>query len=426
MSSSFRALRTRNYRLWVSGTVVSNTGTWIQRTSQDWLVLTQLTNHSGLATGVTTGLQFAPLMLLSAHAGVLADRLPKRKVLMVTQSVMGLSALILGLLVVTHTVQLWHVFVCATLLGCGSAFDNPSRQAFVSEVVAREDVISAVSMNSASINIARLLGPGLAGLIITAWGTGPGFLINAASFAAVLISLSRMRTSEMFIVPRLPRAKGQVREGIRYVRGRPDLMLVLFCTFLVNAFAFNFQITNALMASGPFHRGASEYGLLGSVQAIGCLGAVLLNARREAPRLTLVAGATFALGATMLLDALMPTFLLYSVFIVPVGLAMITVNNSTNTSMQLATDPQMRGRVIALYVTVQQGTTPIGAPIVGWLGTEFGARWSVLTGAFAGLIAGGIAWAMLARRPGLNRRFSQELAASAAAMKPAAPDLAEA
>jgi MFS family permease len=415
VSSSFRALRSRNYRLWVSGTVVSNTGTWVQRTSQDWLVLTELTKHSGFATGLTTGLQFAPLLLFSAHAGVLADRLPKRRVLMFTQSLMGLSALILGLLVVTHEVQLWHVYVCATLLGCGSALDNPARQALVAEVVPRADVTSAVSLNSASINTARLIGPGLAGLIITAWGTGPGFLINAASFAAVLIALTRMRTADMYPVSRLPRRPGQVREGIRYVRQRPDLLLVFFCTLIVNMFAFNFQITNALMASGPFHRGASEYGLLGSVQAIGCLGAAVVNARRDRPRLGLVVGASIGLGSAMLVCALMPTYLLYAIVLVPVGLAMITFNNSTNTSVQLSTPPQLRGRVLALYVVIQQGTTPIGAPVVGALGTALGARWSVLAGAFAGLLAGGIGVLVLVRRPQLRARFAHELDASAQA-----------
>jgi MFS family permease len=410
---TFRALRSRNYRLWVSGTVVSNTGTWMQRTAQDWLVLTVLTNHSGFATGVATGLQFAPLLLFSAHAGVLADRLPKRRVLMFTQSLMGLSALILGLLVVTHQVRLWHVFVCALLLGIGSALDNPCRQAFVSEVVPRADVTSAVSLNSASMNIARLIGPGFAGVIIEAAGTGPGFLLNAASFAAVLIALVRMRPGEMYASQPLPRGRGQVRAGLRYVRERPDLILVFFSTGLVSMFALNFQVTNALMASGAFHRGAREYGLLGSAMAIGCLTAALINARRERPRLRLVVGSGLALGTGMTVSALMPGYALYALLLVPVGLSMITFLNSCNTSVQLSTDPQLRGRVIALYVTIQQGTTPFGAPIVGWLGSAFGARWSVLTGGFAALLAGGVGAVLLATRPGISRRFDAAVAGPA-------------
>lgn len=418
MSSSLRALKTRNYRLWVSGTVVSNTGTWVQRTSQDWLVLTELTHHSGLATGITTGLQFAPLMLFSAHAGVIADRLPKRKVLMCTQSLMGISALLLGILVVTHSVHLWQVFACAFLLGCGSALDNPSRQAFVSEVVRRADVPSAVSLNSASMNIARLIGPGVAGVIIAEWGTGPGFLINAASFVAVLISLSRMRQSEMFSSDRLPRKRGQVREGIRYVRQRPDLILIFAITALVCTFAYNWQITNALMASGAFHRGPREYGLLGSAMAVGCLTAALLNARRERPRIMLVIWSVLGLGVTMTLGALVPSYLEYAIALVPIGLCSITYLNSANTSVQLTTESRFRGRVLALYVALQQGTTPIGAPIVGWLGSEFGARWSVLVGGLSALVAAGFGVVILRSRPSISQVYASAMRSCTAEQVP--------
>jgi MFS family permease len=418
VSSSLRALRTRNYRLWVSGTVVSNTGTWVQRTSQDWLVLTELTHHSGLATGVTTGLQFAPLMLLSAHAGVLVDRLPKRRVLLCTQSVMGLSALLLGLLVVTHTVQLWQVFGCAFLLGCGTALDNPARQAFVSEVVARPDVPSAVSLNSASMNVSRLIGPGVAGLIIAAWGTGPGFLINAASFVAVLISLVRMRQSEMHVSDRLPRRSGQVREGLAYVRQRPDLVLIFAITGLVCTFAYNFQITNALMASGVFHRGPREYGLLGSAMAVGCLTAALLNARRDKPRLRLVIVAVLGLGVTMSLGSLVPSYLAYAIALVPIGLASITYLNSANTSVQLTTPARFRGRVLSLYVALQQGTTPLGAPLVGWLGSEFGPRWSVLVGGLSALVAAAGGLLVLRLRPKIAEVYAAALDDGAAEVVP--------
>ncbi|HEY1571833.1 MAG TPA: MFS transporter [Pseudonocardiaceae bacterium] len=409
MGASFRALKSRNYRLWVSGTVVSNTGTWVQRTSQDWLVLTVLTHHSGLATGITTGLQFAPLLFFSPQAGVLADRFPKRRLLFITQSLMGFSALLIGLLVVTGVVRLWEVFACALLLGCGTALDNPVRQSFVSEVVPRSDVASAVSMNSASINAARLIGPGVAGLIIAAWGTGPGFLINAASFVAVLIALARMRPQDMYRSDRLPRGKGQIREGLRFVRQRPDLLLIFVMTGLVGTFAMNFQITNALMASGAFHRGAREYGLLGSAMAIGCLAAAVLNARREQPRLRLLIIAEAGLGACMVVGALLPTYFLYAVSLVFMGLGSITVLNSCNIAVQLSTPAHLRGRVLSLYLAIQIGTTPIGAPIVGWLGSEFGARWSVLTGGFAALLAGACGVIVLAVRPGIGTHFTDAL-----------------
>lgn len=409
MTSAFRALRTRNYRLWVSGTVLSNTGTWMQRTAQDWLVLTVLTHHSGLAAGITTGLQFAPLLLFSAHAGVLADRFPKRRVLMCTQTVMGLSALTLGLLVVTGAVELWEVFVCAFGLGLAAAFDNPARQAFASEVVARQDVTSAIGMNSASMNIARLIGPGVAGVLIADFGTGPAFLINAGSFVAVLTALIRMRPAEMFLSERLPRGRGQVREGVRYLRSRPDLLLIFFIAGMVGTFGLNFQITNALMATGAFHRGAREYGLLGSVMAIGSLSAALLAGRRERPRLRLLIFAGLAFGTCMTAGALMPSYPLYAVMLVPIGLCSITLMNSCNTAVQMSTPRHMRGRVIALYVIVFQGTTPLGAPIVGWLGSTFGARWSVLVGGFAALLAIGVAMAVLARRPAIGAGFAAAL-----------------
>jgi MFS family permease len=418
MSSSFRALRSRNYRLWATGTVVSNTGTWMQRTAQDWLVLIILTRHSAFAVGVVTGLQFAPLIAFSAHAGLIADQYSKRRVLAVTQSVMGLSALVLGTLTVTHTVRLWHVFACALLLGIASAVDNPARQAFVSEVVPRADVTSAVSLNSASLNVGRLIGPGVAGLVIAAAGTGPAILINAGSFAGVLVALARMRPGEMYASNRARRRKGQVREGLSYVRHRPDLVLVFAMTGVVSMFGLNFQLTNALMATGPFGKGPREYGLLGSVMAIGSLAGAVLAARRERPRLALLVAAGIAFGCLLTLAGVMPTYAAYAVLLVPIGLCTVTFLNSCNTAVQLSTAPALRGRVIALYVVVQQGTTPIGSPIVGWIGGVAGARWSVLSGGIAALAAclGGLL--VLRRAPGISRRFA---AALASADEPAPP-----
>ncbi|MFC4055479.1 MFS transporter [Actinomadura syzygii] len=413
MSSSLRALNSRNYRLWVSGTVLSNIGTWIQRTSQDWLVLTELTHHSGLATGITTGLQFAPLLVFSTHAGLLADRLNKRNVLIGAQSLMAVSALTLGLLVVTHTAQLWHVFACAFLLGCGTALDTPFRQAFVSEVVPRSDVPSAVSLNSASMNIARLVGPGVAGLIIAAWGTGPGFLINAGSFVAVLTGLARMRQSDMYTSGRLPRGKGQIREGLRYVRGRPDLLMIFASAGLVCTIAFNWQVTGALMASGAFHRGPRAYGLLGTCMAVGCLIAAFTNARRTRPRIALVSLASLGLGVAMTVGSQLPVYGLYAAATVPIGFFAITFINITNVSVQMTTPARFRGRVVSLYVLVLQGGTPLGAPLVGWLGTQFGARWSVLAGGLSALVAAVGGLLLMRLRPGIVRRYEDAIAAEA-------------
>ncbi|MCQ9164999.1 MFS transporter [Arthrobacter sp. STN4] len=394
----FRALKVFNYRLWVTGALVSNIGTWMQRVAQDWLVLTILTHNSGTAAGITTGLQFLPIVFLGPFAGLLGDRVNKRKLLLCTQTAMGLCALLLGLLVVTNTVQLWHVYVLAFLLGVASAFDAPSRQAFVSEVVSKEDVPNAVALNSASFNLARLAGPGVAGLVIALFGTGPAFLINAASFVAVIFSLWRMRVSELQPVVRVPRGKGQIREGFRYIRQRPDLMMIMGLVFMVGTFGMNFQITNALMATTIFHLGPGEYGLLGSVMAIGTLAAALLAARRKTMRTMYIVGGALAFGVMVAIAAAMPSYALYALALVPVGLAALTFMNACNTTVQLTTDSAMRGRVLAVYMVVLQGGTPIGAPLVGWIATAFGARWSLGIGAVVAIVSGLAALIMMNRR----------------------------
>ncbi|AIY02858.1 major facilitator transporter [Arthrobacter sp. PAMC 25486] len=404
MNSMFRALRVRNYRLWVTGALVSNIGTWMQRVAQDWLVLTVLTNNSGTAAGIVTGLQFLPIVFLGPYAGLLGDRVNKRKLLLVTQTCMGFCALLLGILVVTGSVQLWHVYVLALLLGVASAFDAPSRQAFVSEVVGKEDVPNAVALNSASFNLARLAGPGVAGLVIALVGTGPAFLINAASFAAVILSLWRMRAHELVPTVHVPRAKGQIREGLVYIRQRPDLLMIMVLVFVVGTFGMNFQITNALMATTVFHLGPGEYGLLGSVMAVGTLVAALLAARRKTMRMLYIVGGALAFGVTVAIAAFMPSFALYALALIPVGLASLTFMNACNTTVQLTTDAAMRGRVLAVYMVVLQGGTPIGAPLVGWIATEFGARWSLGLGAVVAVLAALIALVMMNRRNNVRLR----------------------
>ncbi|MBP2412142.1 MFS family permease [Arthrobacter stackebrandtii] len=407
MNSMFRALKVFNYRLWVTGALVSNIGTWMQRVAQDWLVLTVLTNNSGTAAGIVTGLQFLPIVFLGPYAGLLGDRVNKRRLLLLTQTAMGFCALVLGVLVVTGAVELWHVYVLAFLLGVASAFDAPSRQAFVSEVVEKEDVPNAVALNSASFNLARLAGPGVAGIVIALVGTGPAFLINAASFGAVILSLLRMRTSELVPAVHVPRAKGQIREGLVYIRQRPDLLMIMVLVFVVGTFGMNFQITNALMATTVFHLGPGEYGLLGSVMAVGTLAAALLAARRRTMRMLYVVGGALAFGVTVAVAAFMPTFGWYALALVPVGLASLTFMNACNTTVQLTTDAAMRGRVLAVYMVVLQGGTPIGAPLVGWIATEFGARWSLGMGAVAAMAAGMLALLLMNRRN--NVRFRDQV-----------------
>ena len=416
MSPTFRALRNRNYRLYAMGGVVSNTGTWMQRVAQDWLVL-QLHHGSAAsastALGITTGLQFLPILLLSPYAGLVADRFPKRRLLQVTQAWLGLSGLLLGVLAVTGVVEPWMVYAVAFTFGIGAAFDAPARQAFVSEMVDRDDLSNAVGLNSASFNLARVVGPALSGFLIAALGsgvraTGLVILVNAVSYLAVIGALQLMRTDELAPVVRAPRGKGMIRDGIRYVRSRPDLKLILVAVFFAGTFGMNFQMTSALMATQVFEKGPGEYGLLGSTLAIGSLTGALLGARRVGrPRLRLVILAGLAFGIVEIALGLMPSYVAFAALTPLLGLSLLTMLNAANTTVQLSVGPSIRGRVMALYMMLVMGGTPLGAPIVGWVGATFGARWTLIGGGamsvigvcVAVLVFGGVTRAQL-RLPG--------------------------
>lgn len=389
MSPTFRALRVRNYRLYALGGVVSNTGTWMQRVAQDWLVLTL---HHGSAAeastalGITTALQFLPILLLSPYAGLVADRMAKRRLLQLTQAWMGVTALLLATLALAGVVEPWMVFVIAFAFGTGAAFDAPARQSFVSEMVDADDLSNAVGLNSASFNLGRVVGPALSGVLIAALGsgvraTGAVILLNGLSYLAVIGALRLMRVSELIPIERAPRGKGMIRDGVRYVRSRPDLMMVLVAGFFAGTFGMNFQMTSALMATQVFDKGPGEYGVLGSTMALGSLTAALLGARRVArPRPNWVIVAGLAFGTIEIALGLMPSYLTFAICTPLLGLSLLTMLNSANTTVQLSVDPMMRGRVMALYMMVVMGGTPIGAPIVGWVGAEFGARWTLIGG----------------------------------------------
>ncbi len=408
MSPTFHSLRRRNYRYYASGALVTNVGTWMQRIAQDWLVL-QLTAGSATALGITTGLQFLPMLLFGMFGGVIADRFPKRRVLAVTNTFMATTALILGVLVLTGWVQVWHVYVLAFSLGLGTAIDNPARQSFVVEIVGKEDLPNAVGLNSASFNLARIMGPAAAGFLIAAFGgdaasTGPVFLINALSYGAVIVALRAMNGADLRPSPRTHRGRGQLREGVRYVLGRKDLTLVLVIVFFAGTFGLNFQIFTALMATQVFERGAEEYGLLGSILAIGSLSGALLAARRGRPRLRLLVGAAIAFGLFVMAAGLMPSYWVFAVSLIPVGFFALTLITSANATMQLGVDPLMRGRVMAFYMVVFFGGTPIGAPIVGLLAETFGARSALLAGGAITVLGTVIATALLASREKLEIR----------------------
>jgi MFS family permease len=383
MRSTFAALRVRNYRLYASGSLVSNVGTWMQRVAQDWLVLA-LTGSAG-ALGITTGLQFLPLLLLSPFAGVIADRYPKRQVLAVTQLALVATAGTLGLLAVTGLVTAWHVYILAFVFGAAAAFDTPARQAFVNEMVGPDQLANAVGLNSASFNLGRMIGPAVAGLLI-AWlgsgvtATGWVILLNAASYLAVIISLARMAVGELTQPTPVPRARGQLRDGLRYVQSRPDIMLVLAVVFCAGTFGLNFQMTTALMATQVYGKGAGEYGILGSILAIGSLTGSLLAARRAQTRQRLVIVAAIAFGASEMVAGTMPTYLSFAVLLPLCGFTALTMITAANSFVQMSVAPQMRGRVMALYMAIFMGGTPAGAPLLGWVAEHFGARWTLVGG----------------------------------------------
>lgn len=382
----FSSLRVRNYRLFAGGQVVSLTGSWMQRVAQDWLVL-ELTHGSGTALGITTGLQFLPTLLFSLYGGTLADRYPKRRILLATQTVMGLLAVVLGGLDTAHLVTLWQVYLLASALGVASSIDTPVRQAFVAELVGVDQITNAVSLNSATFNMARIVGPAVAGLLIEALGTGPVFFANAGSFLAVIVALAAMREGELQSAARQPRRPGQLRAGLRYVRRRPDLYLPLVLVGVLGTFGMNFQITLALIAHNVFHRQAGTYGLLSAALALGALGGSLLSARRSRPRQRLLVGSALAFGLLEVGNGLMPNYLTFMLLLVPTGAAMLTFATAANSTMQLGASPAMRGRVMALYSLVFLGGAPFGAPLVGWLAATVGARYSLIGGGLVSALA---------------------------------------
>lgn len=391
MSATFRSFAVPNYRLWFAGALVSNVGTWMQRIGQDWLILTQLTDEDAVAVGIASALQFGPQLLLLPLTGLVADRFDRRHVLMVTQAVMGLLGLGLGIITVLGVVELWMVFGFALALGVAAAFDAPARQAFVGELVPATLLSNAVALNSASFNGARLIGPAVAGLL-TAW-VGPGwtFLINAATFGAVLIALALLRTDQFTPITRPARTKGEIRAGFRYVRKRPDLRLVFVMIFLTGTLGFNFPVFASTMTRIEFDAGAAEYGVLSSVLAIGSLSGSLLAARSERPRLRTVTLASASFGLSLGVAALTPGVWSFGLVLVFVGLSALTMMASANGYVQTTTAPKLRGRVMALYLAIFLGGTPIGAPLVGWVADAFGPRWALAIGAASGLIAAGIA-----------------------------------
>lgn len=385
-SNNWRAFSHRNYRVLYPASTLSNIGSWAQRIAQDWLVL-ELTG-SALDLGLVTGLQFAPTLLFSIYGGVLADRFDKRKLLAITNVGAGLVSLLLGILVITKTVQISHVFVLAFVLGLFNAIDAPIRTSFTSELVGKTDIPNAISWNSANFNVGRLIGPAVSGLLIAAFGTGPSFIMNAFTYVAMLVALGSLRKDDLHFAEKQP-TKAKFMDAFNYLIGRPDIQAVMLTVFVTATFGMNYQIFNALMATQEFHKGPAEFGGLGTFLAVGSLTGALLTSRLErhrVPRRIMVAAMGF--GFMLVCLALMPTYLAYS-FALPFGgaIALITLV-SANSYVQTTTESHIRGRVMGIYLTIFMGGTPLFSPVIGWLASVYGVRATiVLCGSLVAVLA---------------------------------------
>ena len=410
------SLHQRNYRLFFFGQLVSVAGTWMQTVAQSFLVL-GLT-HSGTQLGLTTAVRFLPMFLFGPLGGVIADRMDKRRVMYITQTLSGLLAGVCAVLIATHVIELWMVYVLALALGGVNVFDNPARQSFISEMVTARDLPNAVTLNSVSMNMARVLGAAAGGVIAAALGLALCYACNALSFGAVLLSLVLMRRSELFPARRLARRKRQVREGLRYVRSTPELLIPLLMIAVVGTLAWEFQVTLPLMASKVFHGGAATYGLMASLMGVGAVVGGLISAARPRPRTRALCLAAIGWGLAILAASAAPSLPLELAAMLFVGYGSITFNSLAKTTLQLAAEPSMRGRVMALWALAWLGSTPIGGPIVGWIGQAVGPRWALVAGGLPTLVCGIAALPALSR---VDRRPARPPDSATAGTSPASP-----
>ena len=385
---SFSSLEVPNYRRYFTGQLISLSGTWMQTVAALWVVL-NLTG-SGVAVGLTTALQFLPMLLIGAWGGLLADRIPKRRLLLLTQSLMAIPALGLFLVTATGVVAPWMVYLAVFAMGSVNAIDNPTRQSFVIEMVGPDRVVNAVSLNSVIVQAARIVGPALAGLLIATVGVVPCFAVNALTFGAMILALWRMDPARLHAAPPVDREPGAIRAGVAYVFRTPELMVPLALMALVGTLGFNFQVVLPLLARFSFHSGAMTYAVLVSAMAVGSIAGALVNGHRGRTGPRLIAGGALAFGVAALLSAAMPTLLLEVPTLMLLGGASVTFAATINSTLQLAVSPRMRGRVMALYSVVFLGSTPIGGPLAGWLSQAYDPRVALLLAGVSGISA---AWA---------------------------------
>jgi MFS family permease len=393
---TFSSLKNRNYRLYFTGQIISVTGTWMQRLAQAWLIL-KLTHNNGFALGVESGLQFLPVLLFGAWGGVIADRYDKRRLLYLTQIVAGLLALGLGLIVTVGAATVFLDYLFSVLLGFVNVVDNPARQTFVMEMVGREELPNAVGLNSVVMNSSRVVGPAVGGIVIAAVGIAPCFFVNAASFIAVLFALWLMNADALRPVAIVPRAKGQLREGFRYVWSDRMVRTPLIMMAVIGTLAFNFQVVILLISTKTFGLGAGGAGLLTASMGAGAVFGGLAAASRRGVSYRRLLGLTYAMGVSILLAAIAPTLAAEVVALFVMGAASFGFIATANTTLQLTARPEMRGRVMALYAIAFLGSTPVGSPIIGWICSVWGPRSGFAIGGIAALISGFVAWLSFAR-----------------------------
>jgi len=390
VDGNWRSFRHRNYRILFPANTISNIGSWAQRVAQDWLVL-ELT-HSGTYLGIVTAIQFTPVLFFSMHGGALADRFNKRKLLMGTNALGAFSALMLGALVMSNHIVLWHVFVLAAVLGISTALDAPVRQAFAAEIVGHDDLPNAVSLNSANFNAGRLVGPALSGLLIAAFGTGPSFIVNGISYLFAIGALMAMNEKEFFHQDH-PKSMTNVREGMRYALARPDIYVVMLIVFFMGTFGLNFQIFNALMATKEFGKGPASYGLLGTFIAIGSFSGAIASARLERFRKTrFVILGSGAFSITIIVLSFMPTYTSYAIFLPFCGVTALTTMITANSIVQVNSDQAIRGRVMGIYLLIFMGGTPVGSPLIGIMAEVIGIRSTIAACGTISLFATAFIW----------------------------------
>jgi MFS family permease len=395
---TFASLAVPNYRRYISGQAISLIGTWMQMTAQAWLVLTL--THSSTALGAIVALQTLPVLLLAPYGGVIADRVDKRKLMILLQTAMGLQALVLGVLTVTGEVQVWQIGLLAALLGVNNAFENPSRQSFMLELVGPDHLRNAVSLNSVLVNVARMIGPAIAGILIATVGDGICFLANAVSFVAVVASLATMDTRALNPSPPAPRESGQLREGLDYVRRSPELAVPLLMMGAVGCLTYEFQVSLPVMARSGLGAGAAGFGFMTAAMGVGAVAGGLLVAAKGKTGLRPLVIASFAFGVTVGLAAIAPNLGLELIALAFAGAASISFMSTGNSTLQLSAEPSMRGRVMALWFVAFQGSTPIGGPIVGWVMAVSGARAGLTLGAVTCVVVGLAGLTMLRRASG--------------------------